>query len=362
MHSAPLHARRPTALAALPAAVALAFATACATTASQKKDEVVWPLPPDKPRVKYVRSLSSEKDLRQGSMDKVWRALVPADPDLVVKEPTGLALSADEKKLFVACAPRGRVLEFDLEARRVRAVANPEGYRPAQPFAVALDAAGNLYVTDPVGAAIWVYGPDGKFLRQMGKPFLERPTGLAIDRKRQVLYAVDGGRQATRNHKVEVFALGGEHLRTIGTRGPAPGEFNFPNHVAVAPDGNVYVSDMLNFRIQVFDPQGALVAFFGASGVAAPGVFQKLKGLAFDSFGNLHAVDTDAAIVQMFNARHQPLMAYGGPANRVEFMAAPTAIAISSRNEIYVADYMAGRVNEYVLFGTTAEDSFAPAR
>jgi len=355
MRTLPLPTSRPTLRRLVLALGGLAVvASGCA--ARQKAGEVAWPLPPDKPRVKYVRSISVERDLDPSIWRRAGRSLVTTEESDAILQPTGIALSADEQRLYVACVSRNRVIEVDLTNRTMHRVAEPEGYRPKTPFAVAIDADDTLYVSDSSEGLVWTYDRDGKFVRQIGKRILERPTGIAVDRRRQLLYVVDGARKGSQNHKVEVFSLAGDHVRTIGKRGSGPGELNFPDYVAVAPDGNVYVSDMLNFRVQVFDPEGTLVTMFGSVG-QGPGEFDKLKGIAFDGFGNVHAVDGQTGIVQIFNSRHQVLMAYGGRANRIEFTILPTAIAIDSRNNIYVADWGGSRVNQYVLFDTTAEDS-----
>jgi DNA-binding beta-propeller fold protein YncE len=276
-----------------------------------------------------------------------------------VKQPTGLALTPDEQHLYIACASAGRVLRADLANGKLDLAATVEGRSPTGPLAVAVDAAGNLFVSDPPTNAVWVYGPDGKFLRRITES-LERPTGIAIDRRRQLLYVVAGVSGKSQHHRVEVFSLAGKHLRTIGTRGHAPGAFNFPVNVGVAPDGNLHVVDMLNFRVQVFDPDGQLVGLFGTVGAGQPGTFDKAKSVAFDTFGNVYVVDGQQGIVQLFNPRHQPLMAFGGRLRLPGYLISPTGIAISSRNTVYVADFFQGLVNEYQLVNTTADDAFAP--
>lgn len=343
------------ALAALLPLAAL-LAAGCATTPRAPAQEIVWPLPPDPPRVKWVRSLVSEQDLGGGAGRSFRRLLVPERPEDRIDSPTGLALSPDGTRLYVACGPRGRVLELDLARSRLRRVADAEGFAPTMPFDVAVDGADRLYVADSAKGLVWVYDRTGTFLRHVGKGVLERPTGLAIDRTRQVLYVVEGGEAKGQNHQVEVFSLQGEHLRTIGSRGGAPGQFNFPARLAVDAEGSLYVADTLNFRVQVFDAAGALVGTFGSQG-SAPGQFLKVKGLAFDTFGNLHAVDSEQSLVQILNARHQPLMAYGGRGYRPELMLVPSPIVIDASNTIYVADYGANRVNQYQLFNVTKEES-----
>ena len=337
-------------------ALTAALGAGCATTPKAPVQEIVWPLPPDPPKVRWVRSLVSEQDLGGGTGRAFRRFLVPERPEDRIDSPTGLALSPDGKRLYVACGPRARVLELDLAEAQLRKVADAEGFRPGMPFDVAVDADDHLYVSDSAKGLVWVYDRQGAFLRHVGKGVLERPTGLALDRKRRVLYVVEGGEAKGQNHQVEAFALDGTHLRTIGSRGGAPGQFNFPARAAVDADGNLFVADTLNFRVQVFDPTGVLITTFGGQG-SAPGQFLKVKGLAFDSFGNLHAVDSEQSLVQILNSRRQPLMAYGGRGYRPELMLVPSPIVIDDQNNIFVADYAASRVNQYQLFNVTKEES-----
>jgi sugar lactone lactonase YvrE len=286
------------------------------------------------------------------------RNVIPPSANAVVKTPTGLAFSPDETQLYIACSGSGTVLRADLARGKLDVIASEQGKRAGRPFGVAVDAGGNVFVSDMSQDAVLVYGPDGKWLRTMRNKELDKPTGLAIDRRRQLLYVIAGVHQAGESHRVEVFSLAGEHLRTIGTRGEKPGEFNFPTNLAVARDGTLYVVDMLNFRVQLFDPDGNLVSMFGTIGAGLPGTFDKAKSVALDSFGNIYVVDSQAAHVQMFNSKFQVLMAFGGRLNRPGYFLTPTAIAIDSKNNIFVAEFFGGWVGQYQLVNTTAEDSF----
>lgn len=343
------------------AVASLLFASlaGCATAPRGPAQEVQWPLPPDKPRVKWLHAVKDEGDLERGLLTKLGRIFVPASPDAKILQPTGLAFSTDEKRLYVSSGSQSKVVVVDLTTGTIRPVADAEGRRPSAPTTVAVDAADNLFVADPKGNSIWVYGPDGDFLRRISHDKLEHPTTIAIDRKAQVIYAVCGVLQKSQSHRVEVFSLKGEHLRTIGTRGAGPGEFNFPGYLAVAPDGNLFVVDTLNFRVQIIDPEGKPMATFGSIGAGLPGTFDKAKGIAFDTFGNVYVADSQQGYVQIFNPNYQPLMAFGGRVKLPGYMAVPTAVAIDSRNRIYVADYGRSEVNVYQLVNTTAEDAYA---
>lgn len=345
-----LHAAR-----ALLALAALA-ATACATTSPKPQEDLRWPLPPEIARVKFVRSIRTGDDIKSSAWRRFWRSLVEDKSASVVDMPTGLALSVDEKTLYVASPTASPVLAIDLVQGRVTQFASHAETRPRSPYGIAVDGDDNVYVADSVGNVVIVYSRDGKLVRKITEK-VERPTGIAIDRRRQLVYVVSGVTRESSHHRVEAFGLDGKHRRTIGTRGTAAGEFNFPGHLAVSANGTLYVSDMLNFRIQQFDAEGNLQGMFGAPG-RGPGLFDKAKGVAFDSFGNVYVADGEQAIVQIFNSQHQVLMGFGGRLERRGFMIVPTGLAIDSKNTIYVADYAAKCVNEYQLVNTTAADSF----
>ena len=353
-------ARRGAGARTLPIALAAvaALAGGCAGRQKAAEDAIMWPLPPEKPRVKHVRSFSGTSDFDHSIGRKILRGITGAK-GVAIHNPAALALTPDEKALYVSCPSRGMVLRFDLESGRVSRTADVEGASPKHPFGLAVDGDGNLYVTDQQEKLVWVYSREGKFLRQIGKDMFDRPTGIAVDRRRRLVYVVDGSKVDRDRHRVEVFAPDGRHLRTMGSRGAEPGQFNFPSFAMVAPDGNLYVADTGNFRIQVFDADGNLVTILGRMGLG-PGAFSKVKGLAFDALGDLHAVDSDPAIVQMFNASHRPLMAYGGLGGRPELLGSPSGIVIDSRNNIYVADYAYNYVKQYRLFDTTVEDTRSP--
>jgi sugar lactone lactonase YvrE len=333
----------------------LLAAAGCASAPPKPSDKLVWPIAPDKPRVRYVRTYRTAADLDASGWQRFRRAIVGVDTKNVVINPTALALSPDETRLYVSCSSSGRVLQLDFKEGTMTAAANEDGHRPKHPFGLATDAQGNLYVADEMDKVVWVYLPTGGFLRQIGRGLLDRPTGIAIDRRREILYVSEGGRVDNGRHQIEVFSLAGEHLNTIGKRGTGPGEFNFPSYLAVSEDGTLFVSDTLNFRIQKFDREGNLLGFFGSSGSSVGG-FNKIKGLAFDNAGLLHVADSANSFVQIYNSRQQLLLPYGGPGAVDGLMASPTGIAIDSRNTIYVSDLTADRISQYVLVDTSGAD------
>jgi DNA-binding beta-propeller fold protein YncE len=87
-------------------------------------------------------------------------------------------------------------------------------------------------------------------------------------------------------------------------------------------------------------------------------MFDKPKGVAVDSFGNVYVVDSGWSNVQIFNRKAQVLLFFGGRGPIPGMMKNPTAIAIDRKDNIYVADYLNHRVEQYRLVNTVAADSF----
>jgi DNA-binding beta-propeller fold protein YncE len=327
---------------------------ACAG-AQRPKQEIVWPDPPEKPRVKFVRSFSSSDDLNQSSWASFKKSVLGGATATRFDQPMGLALSADGERLYVADFRASNVFVADLKARTLRPFSDKAAF--AQPFNVALDASENVYVSDSGARSVTAYTRAGVKLWSVSKD-LERPTGLAVDPQRGVLYVADSSRVESQNHRVLAYDLSGHLLREIGAgRGSDDGQFAFPIYLAVDAAGNLHVGDTMNFRVQVFDPDGHFLRKFGEHG-DSPGTFSRIKGMAFDSFQNLYVVDGQHSVVQIFNRDFDPLLFFGGFAPLVEYFDIPSCIAIDRRsNRIYVCNEHTPRINVYDLVNTRAEDS-----
>ena len=76
------------------------------------------------------------------------------------------------------------------------------------------------------------------------------PSDVAVDKEGNI-YILDTG-----NHRLQKFNPQGEFLITIGRQGQGPGEFYFPSSVSLDPQGNIYVADPYNKRIEVLSPEG----------------------------------------------------------------------------------------------------------
>lgn len=330
----------------------------CAGCAVKAKiPDVFWPDPPDKPRIKFVRSFESKNDVGGPSLREL---LVGSDQALALYQPMGLALSQDGQRLYVADRAWNLVFVFDFKTGALGTIGDQERYPLAWPVGVALDGKENVYVSDTGTRTVRVYDKNGQFLKGIGKDLLVRPTGVAVDAARGRVYVVDTGQNDTPEaHRVKVFDLDGALLREIGRRGDGDGEFNFPTFASVDAQGRLYVVDSVNNRIEVFDAEGKFLRKFGQSGDRI-GDFARPKGVAVDSFGNIYVVDSRWSNVQIFNQEGQLLMIFAGVGSYPGLLLNPTAVAIDHQNNIYVSDTLGRRVSVYQLMDTAPEDSVAP--
>ena len=341
--------------------IALGLLSLMAGCAARKPPEqplrLVWPAPPEKTRIEFVRSISSQKDVNEDTSFTQtlvnFLAGIKPPPD-VLTEPMGVAVSDDGNVVYVSDTGQSAIFVFDFGKRKFHKIEGVIG-----PIGLALDREQNLYVVEQPKKGVTVFNPEGKQVRFLTDKSIERPTGLALDRDRKRIYLADTAHTKSKEQTVKILSLDGKLIGKIGQgKGGAPGQFLFPTYLGLDRDGDLYVTDSLNCRVQEFDPNGKYVRSFGERGDAW-GQFTRPKGLALDSFGNLYVADSGWSNVQIFNRNGQVLLFFGGRGPLPGMLKNPTAVAIDATNHIYVGDFLNHRVEEYRLVNTTAADSLA---
>lgn len=310
-----------------------------------------WPPAPDAARIRFVGAISEPRDIGAGpgALARVWRLIAGGSRQPRLARPSAIATDSTGR-LIVSDVEQQMVHVFDVAREKY-------SYLQSAPFAspvgLATGADDTIYVADSGRRAIFVYGPDGRLRRTLGRvnnePIFIRPSGVALGPD-GLLYVVDAAAAA-----ITALSPEGRVIRTFGRRGAGPGEFNYPTHLAFGPDGLLYVVDALNARLQVLQRDGAFVRAFGRRGTGT-GDFDKPKGIAFDPDGHVYVADGLHDIFQIFDTTGRLLLVVGESGAGPGQFAFPSSLHIDRNGRIYVADALNGRVEVFEYLRRTDAD------
>lgn len=301
---------------------------------------LVWPAPPDEPRIRYLQTYRGEDDF-QTAIGGVLSSLGGEEKGVGLVRPFDVTTDG-AGRIYVSDVASG-VIMFDTVARDVRRLGSSSPVPIRSPRGLDY-AAGKLFVGLQDMGQVMVLSADGEYERLIGAPGqFPSPVDVVCDRRRGLLYVVDN-----KLHTVQVFTLAGDSVRTVGARGEGPGEFNFPQSAVLDRDGNLYVVDAFNYRVEVFDTAGVFVRQFGSQGNIW-GAFSRPKGIALDSFGNVYVLDADHDNFQVFNQEGQLLLFVGKFSHENDGFENPVSIHIDAANRIYVTDPLNKRLQVFAL-------------
>jgi DNA-binding beta-propeller fold protein YncE len=315
---------------------------------------LLWPQAPEVPRFLYAGTLTGEQNFRGagaegGALKAFGRWLVGLDgkgaAPLVLQRPSAL-IGDDLGRLYVSDTSRQAVFVFDEKAGALTVWERAEGLLNfVAPSGLALGPNGDLFVADAELGFVVRLDAQGEPRGTIGRGLLKRPTGLARDARSGLLFVAD-----TYAHDIKVFDAAGMLVRVIGGRGEGDGEFNFPTHLAFA-NGELYVTDTLNSRVQVFATEGLLPSRrFGARGLYL-GNLVRPKGVAVDSEGNVYVVESYHDSLLVFSALGEFLLPIGGTGTSTGRFYLPAGVWVDAKNRVFVADMFNGRVVLFQFLG-----------
>jgi len=325
--------------------------------------KLVWPSPPNIARVQWkdyfagskidytpapaAKAKASWMDRLAGGQSDAEKFNPKTFPFQLIG-PYGIAI--DSKGLvYVADQKVGAVFIFNTETHETQMIRN--GYEAHFGWinGLAIDDDDRLFVSDGKMHRVLIFNTKHEMENQITEG-LQDPVGIALDTTNRFLYVVD-------THKL---------LRRIGTGGKnhyltTPGDFAAPQGIAIDQDGNIYVTDTLNNRVEIFDADGNYISLFGKNG-DGPGTFARPKGIAIDSDGHIWVADEMQDRLQVFNREGQ-LMTYIGLGHGElpgQFKAL-VGVAIDKQNRVFTTEQFPGRLQEF-RYVTDAEASAEKAK
>ncbi len=220
-----------------------------------------------------------------------------------------------------------------------------------------------VYIRRDVAAQLWDMGPEVAGLGEplpgdeyidkwrqrsavaaLGSGLLQSPRDVAIDAQAN-LYVASG------SSRIQVLDPQGALVREIGEAGSEPGALSDPWGVAVASDGSIYVADTWNHRIQVYDAGGRYLRSWGMYGstddMAAGALLYGPRDIELDASGNVYVTDTGNKRVIKYSAQGEVLGVVGGAGSEPGQFQEPVGLAIDGEGNLYVADTWNQRIQVF---------------
>ena len=241
----------------------------------------------------------------------------------------------------------GAIFIFNPETREANLIKNKTDAHFGRIIGLAIDDGDRLFVSDPGLRHILVFDANHKATDVITEG-MASPGNLTIDRENRLLYVSDIQLDQVLVYDADSYKL----LRKIGTTGhnhelTTPGDLAKPTGLAVDAEGNLYVCDTLNDRVEVFDADGKFISTYGKNG-DGPGYFARPKGIAVDSDGHIWVADGMQDRVQVFNQQWQLMIVFGGHGLLPgQFQGIVNLVADNKNNRIFTAEIYPGRVQQF---------------
>jgi sugar lactone lactonase YvrE len=323
--------------------------------------KLAWPSPPNIARVRWldyfagskidysqastVKPKASWMDRLAGGQSEQEKVNLKTFPFQMIG-PYGIAI--DSKGLvYVADQRVGAVFIFNPETHETELIRNGYEAHFGWVNGLAIDDDDRLFVSDGKMHRVTIFNAKHDVDGQITEGLVD-PVGLAIDTANRFLYVVDTQQDQVIVYDADTLKL----LRRIGTGGKnhfltTPGDFGAPQGVALDQDGNVYVTDTLNNRVEIFDADGNFISLFGKNG-DGPGYFARPKGIAVDGDGHIWVADEVTDRLQVFNREGRLLTYIGqGHGNLPGQFKALVGVAIDKQNRVFTTEQYPGRMQMF---------------
>ncbi len=309
-------------------AAAAALPAACSPTPHAARYAVVadWPHLPDGMLLGQVSGVGVDASggvmlFRRAARD--WVTPLPTDP---IADPT--------------------ILRFDAKTGALSESLGAGQF--AMPHGLTIDAKGHLWVTDVALQQVFELDATGRVLLTLGERGVAGDDETHFNMPTDVAVADDGTffvSDGYGNSRVVRFSPEGRFERSWGEVGVLPGQFVVPHGIALGPDGNVYVADRGNARVQIFDRDGTFVGKWESAALGRP------WSIAFDADGLAFVVDggdqpasgPDRARILEVDERGQIVGSFGSVGAAPGQMRQPHDIAVGSDGSVYVVEVGAGK-------------------
>jgi DNA-binding beta-propeller fold protein YncE len=264
-------------------------------------------------------------------------------PGVPFRQPTDVAVDPEDR-IFVMDGLNSRVAVFDDEGGYLYSFGT-RGSAPGEmlmPVGMGVSPSGEVFVADTGNHRIQVFSPAGGFRRLFPLITGEKgdPTDVLPSSFEQRCYVCDND-----NHQIQVYDSNtGQFLSAWGSKGKNLGEFRYPATLAMDTDNNIYVVDVMNARVQTFDPYGERAWEVAVWGVGLDRLFRP-KGVALDGKRRIWVSDSYAGIIKVFLPGGDLFGFVGDSKGERRRFTTPTNVVLDRRGRLLVVETRASQVS-----------------
>jgi hypothetical protein len=310
----------------------LAVVAGCASPQQKKHEEAVFfPPAPNLPRFQFLVSYSGAKEIE--APKGAFEVFVTGEEENKARLDKPYGVAAYNGKVYV-CDTNATVMVFDLARRTFEPLKGAKGLgKLIQPLNVSIDGEGNKYVTDAIRQQVVVFDKNDNYLKVYGKQGDWKPVDAVSYQGK--LYVAD-----IRNAEIKVFDMStGEIVKTFGRTGKAEDSLHLPTNLAFDSHGDLFVVDTGRFQVVKYDRDGHFLGTLGSLGRNL-GHFSRPRGIAIDRGGRTYVVDASFYNVQIFNDKGQLLLFFGEGGTRPGNLILPASVFIDYDDVKYFKDYI----------------------
>src|SRR3954468_66515 len=269
-----------------------------------------------------------------------------------------------EGNLWVADAGHNRVQEFNAKGEFIQqfgATGTANGLFTSM-HSIVLDSKGNVYVA--AASRIQEFNAKGEYLRQWGTEGegsgqFKGLTGLATDPEGH-LWTLETEGYFGVAPRLQEFSAEGAYLASFGfATGKENKQLSNPQALAIDPQGNVWVADTANNRIEEFNSKGQFLRVSGSEG-SASGQFKAPGGIATDAAGNVWVADSANNRIQEFSPSGVYITQFGKAGDNNGQFLAPNGLTLDTKGNVWVADTGNNRVERWQLPGWNSSTYLDP--
>ncbi|MHC4720057.1 MAG: NHL repeat-containing protein [Planctomycetota bacterium] len=305
---------------------------------------LLFPPPPDKPRLQFLKSFSRIEEVT-GEGGDWFEDFILGAPDTEdqggISKPYGVAIS--QGTIYVCDVDRKMVEVLDVKSKTFRYLTKDR--RLMSPLNIWVDD-GVKYVADPLAGAVFVFDREDTLTAILGRELKIAPIDIVV--RGELCYVANSG-----SNQVVVLNKGtGEQVTRIGKEGNELGQIRFIGGLALDEQENVYVTDKIKARVTKFNKDGIFQFAFGKPSDSLVD-FVRPKGITIDREGRIWVIDTGTHVGKVYSPQGRLLMFFGMPGNKPGMMYMPTEITLDYDNvELFEEYAVEGAEIEFLVIVT----------